>query len=90
MTGMTPQDIMRLGGAWGTEVHILPPHLLPRHRVQYRFPRSKSRRIRKRWAKRRRNYRMEADQMAAYYVHDALYVGPAMYAAIRRNAALRG
>lgn len=54
--------------------------------VQFRFPRSKRRRIRRKWGRRDRNWRPVA---TVCRVGDTLYVSPAMLAAIRKRVADR-
>jgi len=48
-----------MGSAFGG-IRIVSSPLIPRFRmVQFRFPRTKSKRIRKKWAKRNENFRQE-------------------------------
>lgn len=46
--------------------------------VQYRFPRSKKKRIREKWAKQGKNYKYRTFQRAVYY-NNTLYVSKAVF-----------
>ena len=61
------------------------PHMADRKQV--RFPRTKKRRIRKKWAKRPENYRtIPWDKV--YRMGDAIYAHPAMIEKLKRQLAV--
>lgn len=49
--------------------------------VQFRFPRSKKKRIKRKWQKDKRNFRIESNQ--AIIAGDKIFVSPEVYQAIR-------
>lgn len=57
-------------------------------RVQFRFPRSKKKRIRRKWAKQAKNWR-NIDNGNAYQIGDTLIVPPSVYEKIVEKLALR-
>lgn len=73
---MNPQILM------GAMMHMLGTRVissahLPKFRVvQYRFPRSKSKRIRKKWAKRKENFKQVPIKNTAYMFGDTIVVDP--------------
>lgn len=66
---------MMLGG-----LNVVVSQFLPRFKlVQFRFPRSKKKRIRKKWSKQERNFKLVKHEAAAWRVGDTLYVHPTTY-----------
>lgn len=64
-------------------INIIVSDHLPKEWVQVRFPRSKRRRIRRKWAKDRRNYAMR-ETVGLLMVGGQAYVSPRSFASIIR------
>lgn len=64
------------------------PLLMVQERVQFRFPRSKKRRIRKKWSKQPWNYRM-VPRDYCYQIGNQLLVSPGLMAKIAREIGYR-
>lgn len=68
----------------GIEVHVVP-WLTPKRWTQVRFPRSKKRRIRKKWSKNRRNFAViETNLAEAYTMGGRIYVSQPMYEKLKQ------
>ena len=65
-----------------TGLRIITDHQMA-DRVQFRFPRSKKRRIRKKWAKRQENWKA-VPWPRAYQINGTLVMHPAMLAELER------
>ena len=50
---------------------------------QFRFPKSKKKRIRKKWSKRKENYR---EKLKAVKLGDTLYVSPSYFEVLKKDA----
>jgi len=70
-----------LGQLAGIKVFV-DPHL--QDRIQFRFPRSKKKRIRKKWAKQERNYK-RIPSKSIYKIGDAIYVHPILYEQLKKT-----
>lgn len=69
-----------LSTIFGTPFRVTPDAIAI-HRFQYRFPRTKNRRIRKKWAKREGNYR-EVGEPAIFQTSQQLLIHPVIYEAL--------
>jgi len=68
---------------------IVEPALEAKQWRQVRFPKSKKRRIRKKWAKRRKNWGLvDSGKPAIVQTADAIYVSPTVYAKLKRDPRL--
>ena len=65
---------------------IESPYAYKTHRHQVRFPRSKKRRIREKWAKQEKNFRVDHIPQA-YQIGEDMIVHPAVARQIRRQLA---
>jgi hypothetical protein len=60
------------------------PMLRSRQYVQYRFPKSKKKRIRKKWAKRPQNYRYHTEYQSVV-IDGTIYVHPDVYELLKEK-----
>lgn len=85
---MNPTDFFgfpgTLGGIFGTPI-VVSDIVNPLKSVQIRFPRSKRKRIRKKWAKNPMNWESRRELVGGYMMNGTLYVDPDTYAKIQEK-----